>query len=103
EPSAPFRAMGARQVDVDDHVTAFVAGAAHRQAQLVANEALAAVAGHHPIGVRAVLPERIGDLEFGTIFRDLETIAICVAQRMSINPAARSLTRATASTRNCSM
>ncbi|MNS71152.1 hypothetical protein D3C72_1045090 [compost metagenome] len=54
EPGAALGRVVAVQLDVDDHVAAFVARAFQRQPERLAHEALAAVAGREPLAAQAV-------------------------------------------------
>ncbi len=59
EPGAAFGRMAAVQLDVDDHVAAFVAGADQLEAKRLAHEALAAIAGREPLAAQRMVAERV--------------------------------------------
>jgi hypothetical protein len=63
EPGAALGRMVAVQLDVDDHVAAFVARAFQREPQRFAHEALAAVAGREPLAVQTVRALGIAHVE----------------------------------------
>ena len=63
EPGAALGRVRAGQGDVDDDVAAGVGRAFQRQAQRVAHEALAAVAGHHPVGLQAAAAQRVAQAQ----------------------------------------
>jgi hypothetical protein len=74
EPGAPFGRVLAGKLDIDDDIAAFVGRTLERQPQMLAHEALAAVARHQPVGVEPVAPQRVHRAERDAVVAHVQTV-----------------------------